>query len=246
MKIRGLLFAMFMFASLAGSITPWQEGTLDYFLPPSCGGGVPGPKPRPLAVTTETLRHHRISGTLPVYPEAAKMAGIQGVVSLNVKVNQQGNVSEVESWAGNKPVLAQAAVRAVKRWKYRPLLIEEEPFALSGEVVFTFRLGKQAQVSEGGDSPVPRLACMASESGLLHRVDPEYPRAAKIAHVSGDVVLEMVINKQGRVEDVKATSGHPLLVQSAVDAVSQWRYKPYVVGHEAVAVQARVVIKFHM
>lgn len=245
MKITVLLFAMFMFASLAGALTPGQEGTLDYFLPPSCGGS-PGPEPRPLAVTTETLRHHRISGALPVYPEAATMAGIQGAVSLYVKVDEQGNVSGVESWAGNKPVLARAAVLAVKRWKYRPVLIEDEPFAFSGEVVFTFRLGKRAQVSEGGNSPVPLLACMASTDGLLYSVSPEYPRAAKIAHVSGDVVLEMVINKQGRVEDVKATSGHPLLIQSAIDAVRQWRYRPYMAGHEAIAVQAHVVVKFHM
>src|SRR5690242_17342230 len=140
MKITVLLFAMFMFASLAGVSTRGQEGTLDYFLPPSCGGS-PGPEPRPLAVTTETLRHHRISGAVPAYPEAAKLAGIQGAVSLYVKVDEQGNVSGVESWAGNKPVLARAAVRAVKRWKYRPVLIEDEPFAFSGEVVFTFRLG---------------------------------------------------------------------------------------------------------
>lgn len=245
MKIRGLLFAMFMFASLAGASIPWQEGTLDYFLPPSCGG-TPGPQPRPLTVTTETLRHHRIGGALPAYPEAAKKAGIQGIISLNVKVDEQGNVSEVESWAGNKPVLAQAAVRAVKTWKYHPVLIENEPFAFSGEVIFTFRLGNRAQVSEEGYSPVPRLACMASTDRLLYSVNPEYPRAAKIAHVSGDVVLEMVINKQGRVEEVKATSGHPLLIQSAIDAVRQWRYRPYMAGHEAIAVQAHVVVKFHM
>jgi len=244
MKIPALLFATFMFASLAGAITPAQEGTVDYFLPPSCGG-TPGPQPRPLAVTADTLRHHRIGGTLPVYPEAAKMAGIQGVISLNVTVDEQGNVVEVKSWAGNAPVLAKAAVRAVKKWKYRPVLIEDEPFAFLGEVVFTFRLRKRAQVSEGGNSPVRRLACMVDTSGLLYSVNPEYPRVARIAHISGTVVLEMVINKQGGVEDVKATSGHPLLVQSAIDAVRQWRYQPYMVGHEAIAVQAHVVVKFH-
>jgi TonB family protein len=245
MKIRALLFATFMFAGLAGASTSGQEGTLDYFLPPPCGGGDPGPKPRPLAVTTETLRRHRIGGALPAYPEAAKKAGIQGIVSLNVKVDEQGNVSEVESWAG-KPVMARVAVRAVKRWKYRPVLIEDEPFAFSGEVVFTFRLGKQAMVREGGNSPVRRVACTSSEGGLLYRVDPEYPRAARVAHVSGDVVLEIVINKQGRVEEVKATSGNPLLIQSAIDAVRQWRYQPYMIGNKAIPVQASVVLKFHM
>jgi TonB family protein len=243
MKIRGLLFAMFTFASLAGASTPGQEGTLDYFLPPSCGGS-PGPKPRPLAVTTETLKHHRISGALPVYPEAAKKAGIQGVVSVNVTVDEQGNVSQAESWVGEQ-VLAQAAIQAVKKWKYRPVLIEDEPFAFSGEMVFTFQLGKRALVSEEGKSPLRRVAC-TMEGALVYRVDPEYPRAARTAHVAGDVVLDVLINKQGRVEEVKATSGHPLLIQSAIDAVRQWRYQPQMVGHEAVAVQGRVVVKFHM
>ena len=62
MKIRVVLFAIFMFACLAGVSTRGQEGTVDYFLPPPCGGS-PGPEPRPLAVTTETLKHHRIYPT---------------------------------------------------------------------------------------------------------------------------------------------------------------------------------------
>jgi TonB family protein len=243
MKARASHLVILLFTCLTGA-SAHQDQNADYFLPPPCGGS-PAPKARPISVTTQTLARHRISGILPVYPEVAKKAGIHGVVSLNVKVDEHGRVSEVEIWAG-KPILAQAASRAVRNWTYRPVLIEDEPFAVSGEVVFTFRLGKKPVVEEGGDSPIKRVACSSPGGELLQKVEPEYPKAAKAAHVAGDVVLEILIDKRGNVVEVNATSGHPLLIESAVNAVRQWKYQPYMLDDGPVAVKSSVTVAFHM
>jgi protein TonB len=61
---------------------------------------------------------------------------------------------------------------------------------------------------------------------LLHRIEPAYPAIAKTARVQGDVALECVVGTDGRIRDVKVTSGNPLLIKAAVDAAWQWVYGP--------------------
>jgi len=84
------------------------------------------------------------------------------------------------------------------------------------------------------------------EGNILKKVDPQYPQMAKIAHVQGDVVLQATISKQGAIENLRAVSGPPLLIQVAMDAVRQWRYKPYELNSEPVEVETTVTVRFHM
>jgi TonB family protein len=82
-------------------------------------------------------------------------------------------------------------------------------------------------------------------SGLLIRkVQPSYPPLAKQARISGAVVLKAVIGKDSSIKDLQALSGHPMLVQAALDAVRQWRYKPYVVEGEPVEVDTQITVNF--
>jgi protein TonB len=62
---------------------------------------------------------------------------------------------------------------------------------------------------------------------LIRKVQPTYPPLAKQARISGAVVLQAVIGKDGSIQNLRAVSGHPMLIQSAIDAVRQWKYKPY-------------------
>jgi len=82
------------------------------------------------------------------------------------------------------------------------------------------------------------------EGNLVHRVTPDYPYAAKISHVQGAVVLAAIISKAGTIEDLRVVSGHPLLVGAAIQAVSQWRYKPYILNNEPVEVETHIVVNF--
>lgn len=71
-----------------------------------------------------------------------------------------------------------------------------------------------------------RVGGLVAAPKLVHTVRPEYPEVARLAHLSGIVVLEALVGTDGRVENVKALNANPVLEQAAVDAVTQWRYKP--------------------
>jgi protein TonB len=89
----------------------------------------------------------------------------------------------------------------------------------------------------------PRVSRMM-EGNLIHRVQPEYPILAKMAHVQGTVVLHAVISKQGTIENLQTISGPGLLVQAAKDAVSRWQYRPYYLNGEPVEVDTQVTVNF--
>lgn len=91
-----------------------------------------------------------------------------------------------------------------------------------------------------------RLASRVVEANLIHDVPPQYPAEAGRARIEGTVVLMAVIGKDGRVEDVRVESGLPLLAQAAIDAVKQWRYKPYLIDGQPVEVDSRITINFNL
>jgi periplasmic protein TonB len=82
------------------------------------------------------------------------------------------------------------------------------------------------------------------EGSLIRRVQPIYPYTAKVAHVQGAVVLAAVIGKTGAIENLRVLSGHPLLAGSAVDAVKQWRYRPYVLNGDPIEVDTQITVNF--
>jgi protein TonB len=82
------------------------------------------------------------------------------------------------------------------------------------------------------------------EGSLVRRVQPVYPQLARSARIQGPVVLFAVISKEGSIEDLRALSGHPLLAQAAKDAVSHWRYRPYILNGEPIEVETQITVNF--
>ena len=89
-----------------------------------------------------------------------------------------------------------------------------------------------------------RVASRVVEANLIHDVSPQYPPEAGRARIEGTVVLLAVIGTDGSVKDVRVENGLPILTQAAIDAVKQWRYKPYLVDGEPVEVDSRITINF--
>lgn len=75
---------------------------------------------------------------------------------------------------------------------------------------------------------------------------PVYPPLARQARIQGTVVLRAIIAKDGSVENLELVSGHPMLVNAAMDAVMQWQYKPYVLNGAAVEVQTTINVNFSL
>jgi periplasmic protein TonB len=95
-------------------------------------------------------------------------------------------------------------------------------------------------------TPVVRAIRISSmlEGNLIRRVEPVYPPLARSARIQGRVVLAAVISKAGTIENLRTLSGHPMLVPAAVDAVSQWRYRPYILNGEPVEVETQITVNF--
>ncbi len=79
---------------------------------------------------------------------------------------------------------------------------------------------------------------------LIFQPKPEYPPLAKMARIQGTVRLEAIISKDGTIQDLKVLTGHPLLVKSAIEAVSRWRYQPTLLNGEPVEVVTEVDVNF--
>lgn len=107
-------------------------------------------------------------------------------------------------------------------------------------------LGNGLNLAQPPPTPVlrtPRISRMM-EGNLIHRVQPDYPALARIAHVQGTVVLHAVIGKEGKIKDLQVVSGPALLAQAARDAVNQWRYRPYILNGEPIEVDTQVTVSF--
>jgi len=84
------------------------------------------------------------------------------------------------------------------------------------------------------------------EGRLLQKIQPIYPEIPKRLHIQGDVVLTALIAKDGSIEGLKVLSGHPLLIRAALEAVSQWRYKPYILNGSATEVETTIKVTFRL
>ncbi len=91
-----------------------------------------------------------------------------------------------------------------------------------------------------------RVSSGISEGLLVQRIEPLYPAIAQRAHIQGTVRLQAIISKQGTIENLQLIEGHPMLVQAAIDAVKQWKYRPYVLNGEPLEVETFVIVNFHL
>ena len=90
-----------------------------------------------------------------------------------------------------------------------------------------------------------RISSGVTSGMKVHDVSPQYPQMAKIARVQGPVVLAAEIGKDGSIQNLRVIStASPLLNQAALDAVRQWRYRPYILNGEPVVVDTTVTVNF--
>jgi protein TonB len=91
-----------------------------------------------------------------------------------------------------------------------------------------------------------RVSQGVSSGLLIRKVQPAYPPLARQARIQGTVILHAEISKDGTIQNLQLISGHAMLAPAAIDAVKQWRYKPYLLNGEPVAVETEVVVNFSL
>jgi periplasmic protein TonB len=91
-----------------------------------------------------------------------------------------------------------------------------------------------------------RISSGVADSLIRHKVDPVYPWDAKVNHITGDVLIRIIIDQQGNVSNITVIRGDPILIESAIKAVKQWKYRPYILNGEAIEAESVVKIQYHM
>jgi TonB family protein len=104
----------------------------------------------------------------------------------------------------------------------------------------------QSDAASGTTEPAQRVSISQGVSAglLISRVPPIYPPLARNARIQGSVVMKALINQTGDVVSLELISGHPMLAPAALDAVRQWKYRPYMLNGNAVEVETQVIVNF--
>ena len=96
-------------------------------------------------------------------------------------------------------------------------------------------------------TPAPiRVSVGVQEAKLIPRVTPVYPPAAIRMRISGSVHMEAIIGADGRIRELRVLSGHPFLVQAAVNAVREWVYSPTMLSGAPVEVMTDIMVTFYL
>jgi TonB family protein len=210
-------------------------------------------KPTPTAPITATTASPA-SASISTSSQASGPKPQTIVLSSN-SPNNQSNAT------GNPPELRIAVTpEPAAKKSSSPLLVKSTTFAATKAAASDDESAPQLPVvaaanasSLNGLIPTeasrPSLATLKVSQGvsqglLIKKVQPRYPAAALAVHAQGTVDIEATIDKQGNVTSPKVLHGDPILAGAAVEAVRQWRYKPYYLDGAPVEIQTQITVKF--
>lgn len=196
-----------------------------------------------LQVAPEVMAAQSISKTPPLYPPIARAAHVQGDVVVRALIGTDGSVVDAEAISG-PAMLRRSAVDAVLQWTYQPFLKNGKPMVVQTTVTVHYEIAKEAPPSVT-DSPV-RIAAGMMAGHIVQKANPVYPPEARAAHVEGTVVMHAIIGKDGTIRNLTVESGPEMLRDSAVEAVRQWTYQPYLLNGEPVEVNTAIAVNYKM
>jgi TonB family protein len=172
------------------------------------------------------------------YPPEAKKLNVQGNVSIEATTDTDGHVIEAVATSGPKELIP-AALENIKQWQYEPYIIEGKARKIKFTVVFNFNL-------DGDKKPAPVNLSSAQKPKLIKSVSPKYPEEALKNKIEGVVVVEVVTDTKGFVEETNVIESPELFKTNAVEALRQWQWEPYYVDGIAWPVRFTVVVKFQL
>ena len=213
------------------------------FLGASAAGAQSGMERKaPVRVSSGVMAGRITHKVQPIYPVEPGL-DVSGAVVLHAVIGEDGTIQELQVISG--PVmLRDAAIEAVRQWTYRPYLLNGAATAVDTTIALSVSHG--APSADAMQGQAVQVSGGLMEAQLLTRVEPVYPPIARAAHVSGAVVLHATIGKDGMVERLEVVSGPEMLRASAMEAVRQWRYKPYLLGFQPVEVDTVITVNYRI
>lgn len=120
------------------------------------------------------------------------------------------------------------------------------PYSGAGSPDSPFNGQSNIKVVQQSPQPLKPVSSTVMEGMIVYKVPPAYPSIAIATGTSGTVVLQATISKNGKIEGLRVVSGPTLLQQAAIDAVKQWRYRPYLLNGEPIEVETTVTVIFKL
>ncbi len=217
----------------------------------------------PLRVGGDVKAPVVINRVEPIYTVMARKSRISGIVILEAIIDHTGVVKDAQVLKPLPYGLDQAALDAVKQWKFRPGTLNGQPVDVIFNLTVNFRYAEPATTavdsvqSNGATQPVLSLNAPGAppfQVGgdvtppvVLNHVAPIYPVTARRARISGAVVIEAVIDRAGVVRDTRVVKPLPFgLSEAALDAVRQWKFRPGTLDGKPVDVKFNLTINFHL
>jgi TonB family protein len=193
---------------------------------------------RRLRVSEGVIRGRAVSRPLPAYPEMALKSGVHGSVILQGIIAVDGTVKNLHVVEGD-PLLAQSALDTARKWRYDTSYLNRVPIEIATIDEMKFSIGSKAEVS----APL-RISEGVLRGRAITQPGPSYPELARRLGVEGSVVLRGVIAVDGTVKSLRVVQGHPLLAQSTLDAVRNWRFETSYLNRVPVEVETVFVVQF--
>lgn len=205
----------------------------------------------------------------PQYPEVARTYGVDGNVSMDVVIAADGSVRDAKVTHG-LPQLIPNAVNSAEKWRYDPARINGVAIACRAVIKMNFQIAASAAEAAAANAavrstaatvppdgvlavrpilpPPPdgvlRVSSKAMETQLQTRIEPMYPVDAIALDARGKVFVLLTVSKSGEVMHAQALTGPERFRIPAIDAVKQWKFRPYEVEGEAREVQTMVILNF--
>jgi TonB family protein len=217
-----------------------------------------------LQLPPDSIRHATIVKQVrPDYPKKAIGSQLHGMVTLSGVIGTDGRLKDVHVIEGD-PLLADAAMSAVLKWRYNPALRDrmpvEEPTTISmgftSEGGTSIRDNGHMSASSGSDQwSIPAEGVHRINSGitrpiLIYGPNPEYTPRAKKAREQGNVRVSFTVTEEGTTRDIHVEKTDRVigadLVQNAIDAVTRWKFTPAMKNGQPISVQIGADVGFHL
>ena len=228
--------------------------------PPRISSRVPKPRSRPRDRSTDILNATVIAlalllGWMLGRAEWQRVAGRQRQPVNSTSAQRPGRASQ-------KPINPQTAAStqgtdekrrdSARPEPSKPSSVKAQPkVSAAGDLVVyergkvVFRMGPAQRPAQTSIRSVPdTISPEIAKDYLIQRVEPQYPDAARSQHIQGPVTLDVVVDEEGKVQNVKVVSGNSALAPAAVDAVQRWRFTPYLVNGRASQFTTQLTVNF--
>lgn len=226
--------------------------------------------PKRIALDSPSPVLKRIDHTIPEYPSGERKKRVSGTVLIHTVVSTTGIPGDLKIVSSVDPALDKAAMDAAKNFRYEPPVVNGEPVEVETTITIVFSLNgipapppsvPNPKMDEGsGNSPrdaavppvlaEPQHIIMDGKVLATKRLDhtsPEYPVEARMKHISGTVLMRVVISKAGIPTQIEMFAGaDPLLDRAALEAVKQFRYSPATVNGEPAEVDSVISVIFSL